>query len=115
MHPPPSSTRLLSTPPPLQAGCPAAAACLWDVTDRDLDRFTAALVTTWLLPDYADAAVAAAAAALPSSAGAASSDAGGPLLLDLSLAAALSRGVCKLPALVGLAPVCYGLPVHATP
>ena len=111
---PPARPAHAAPSPCLQAGCPVAAACLWDVTDRDLDRFTAALVTAWLLPDYADAAAAAAAAA--PSAGAASSapgDAGGPL--DLSLAAALSRGVCKLPALVGLAPVCYGLPVHATP
>ena len=83
---------------PLQAGCASAAACLWDVTDRDLDRYTRAFVSTWLLPDYAEAAAA---------------DADGPI--DLPLAAALSRGVCKLPALVGLAPVCYGLPVDAVP
>jgi separase len=34
----------------VQAGCAGVAGCLWDVTDRDLDRFTCALVSTWLLP-----------------------------------------------------------------
>ncbi|KAK9808987.1 hypothetical protein WJX72_007397 [[Myrmecia] bisecta] len=37
----------------LLAGCPAAVANLWDVTDRDIDRFSSALLERWLPPDGA--------------------------------------------------------------
>lgn len=33
------------------AGCPTVVANLWDVTDRDLDRFSKALFTLWGLDD----------------------------------------------------------------
>ena len=32
----------------LLAGAPAAVANLWDVTDKDIDRFSAALLRSWL-------------------------------------------------------------------
>ncbi|KAL0191363.1 hypothetical protein M9458_014061, partial [Cirrhinus mrigala] len=32
----------------LTAGCPLVLGNLWDVTDRDLDRFTSALLQSWL-------------------------------------------------------------------
>ena len=67
----------------LNAGCPAAVANLWDVTDRDIDRFANNLLEAWLQG---------------------SSD-----LLGDSVAEA--RGACKLSHLIGAAPVCYGLPV----
>ena len=67
----------------LNAGCPAAVANLWDVTDRDIDRFASNLLEAWLQG---------------------SSD-----LLGDSVAEA--RGACKLSHLIGAAPVCYGLPV----
>ncbi|KAF9105230.1 hypothetical protein BGX29_000419 [Mortierella sp. GBA35] len=35
----------------LLAGCPTVVANLWDVTDRDLDRFSKALFTLWGLDD----------------------------------------------------------------
>ena len=65
----------------LLAGGACVVACLWDVTDRDVDRLTAALLRTAPLG-------AGAAAALP----------------------ALRRD-CRLPALTGAAVVCYGMPV----
>ncbi|KAG0275409.1 hypothetical protein BGZ95_008824 [Linnemannia exigua] len=36
------------------AGCPTVVANLWDVTDRDLDRFSKALFTLWGLDDLSD-------------------------------------------------------------
>ncbi|KAF9907200.1 hypothetical protein EC991_011190 [Linnemannia zychae] len=36
------------------AGCPTVVANLWDVTDRDLDRFSKALFTLWGLDDMTD-------------------------------------------------------------
>lgn len=69
----------------LNAGCPAAVANLWDVTDRDIDRFANNLLAAWLRG--------------PSP---------GELLGD-SMAEA--RGACKLSRLIGAAPVCYGLPI----
>ncbi|KAF9120925.1 hypothetical protein BGW39_010986, partial [Mortierella sp. 14UC] len=36
------------------AGCPTIVANLWDVTDRDLDRFSKALFTLWGLDDISD-------------------------------------------------------------
>ena len=32
----------------LQAGCPLAVANLWDVTDRDIDRYSKGLLEAWL-------------------------------------------------------------------
>ncbi|XP_071231967.1 separin [Salvelinus alpinus] len=69
----------------LMAGCPLILGNLWDVTDRDIDRFTKALLESWL------------------SAGP------GASLLDHM---ALSRQATHLKHLIGAAPVVYGLPIH---
>ncbi|XP_033761425.1 uncharacterized protein LOC117343195 [Pecten maximus] len=66
------------------SGCPCIVSNLWDVTDRDIDRFLESLLSTWL------------AAEKPCS------------LLDILPAA---RDVCQLPYLIGSAPVVYGFPV----
>ena len=66
----------------LLAGCPSAVANLWDVTDKDIDRFSTALLKDWLKADGADMAAAVPAA----------------------------RSACRLPHLIGAAPVCYGVP-----
>jgi len=92
------------------AGCPAAVANLWDVTDKDIDRFSQAVLSSWISGgadssstggSRADGRQPAAAAA-----GGAAAEA------DMSAAVAASRGACKLPYLVGAAPVCYGIPSH---
>uniref|UniRef100_UPI00358E1714 separin isoform X2 n=1 Tax=Myxine glutinosa TaxID=7769 RepID=UPI00358E1714 len=69
----------------MMAGCPCVLGNLWDVTDRDIDRYTEQLLRGWLssagrksLPEY------------------------------LSLA----RTAPKLPFLTGAAPIIYGLPIH---
>ncbi|XP_068449511.1 separin isoform X2 [Clinocottus analis] len=69
----------------LTAGCPLFLGNLWDVTDRDIDRFTKVLLESWL------------------SAGS------GASLLDFM---GQSRQVTHMKHLVGAAPVIYGLPVH---
>ena len=75
------------------AGCPTAVANLWDVTDRDIDRFAMALLGKWLPADVE-----------------AADEDGGAHSLCISRSVAQSRDVCRLPHLIGAAPVCYGIP-----
>ncbi|KAF7712001.1 hypothetical protein HF521_001012 [Silurus meridionalis] len=69
----------------LTAGCPLVLGNLWDVTDRDIDRFTSALLQSWL-----------------------SGGSGSSLLQHL----VQSRDSTHLKHMIGAAPVAYGLPVH---
>ncbi|XP_056156403.1 separin [Lampris incognitus] len=69
----------------LMAGCPLVLGNLWDVTDRDMDRFTKALLKSWL-----------------------SAGPGSPLLNHIGP----SRHATHLKHLIGAAPVVYGLPIH---
>ncbi|KAK5872315.1 hypothetical protein PBY51_013029 [Eleginops maclovinus] len=69
----------------LIAGCPFVLGNLWDVTDRDIDRFTKYLLESWL-----------------------SAGSGAPLLDYMGP----SRQATHLKHLIGAAPVVYGLPVH---
>jgi len=78
----------------LIAGSPAVVANLWDVTDRDIDRFTACSLTHWL--------------SLPMSSTAATSSGS----TSLASVIATAREACTLPYLNGAAPVVYGLPVQ---
>jgi separase len=64
----------------------AVVANLWDVTDKDIDRFTAALLDQ-VVPTSSDDT---------------------RTLVD---AVATARGACVLPRLVGAAPVVYGFPL----
>lgn len=68
----------------IMAGCPLFVGNLWDVTDRDIDRYTEALLQGWL--------------------GAGS---GASLLHHVSLA----RQAPRLKYLTGASPIAYGLPV----
>uniref|UniRef100_T1IUX7 separase n=1 Tax=Strigamia maritima TaxID=126957 RepID=T1IUX7_STRMM len=67
----------------LLAGCPSIVADLWDVTDRDIDRFLESLLTLWMESEGE----------------------------NLCKIIPTSRSVCRLPYLIGAAPVTYGLPV----
>jgi hypothetical protein len=69
----------------LLAGCPVAVATLWDVTDKDIDRFAERLLKGWL------------------------TEGGGG---DVGLAVALARSACKLAHFIGGSIVCYGLPTQ---
>lgn len=69
----------------LLAGCPVAVATLWDVTDKDIDRFAERLLKGWL------------------------TEGGGG---DVGVAVSLARSACKLAYFIGGAIVCYGLPTR---
>lgn len=74
----------------LLAGCPALVANLWDVTDRDIDKFSNVLLDSWV--DTSDH----------------SPRPGRRRTLAEELPSA--RGACKLRYLNGASPVCYGVP-----
>ncbi|XP_067170221.1 separin [Apteryx mantelli] len=69
----------------IMAGCPLVLGNLWDVTDRDIDRYAEALLQGWL-----------------------KGGSGAPLLRHVARA----RQAPKLKHLIGAAPVAYGLPVR---
>jgi separase len=85
----------------LLGGSPAAAACLWDVTDRDIDRFAAAALARW---------AAAGGGGGGGGDGDDGSDAPPPVLFGAALEGA--RAACRLPHLIGAAPVVYGVPTR---
>ncbi|CEJ62125.1 hypothetical protein PMG11_10635 [Penicillium brasilianum] len=76
----------------LQAGSPALVATLWDVTDKDIDRFATSTFDTWGLVEKKENTPR-------------SGDGG----LDTAVAGA--RASCVLKYLNGAAPVVYGVPV----
>jgi hypothetical protein len=75
------------------AGCPALVANLWDVTDKDIDKFSNTLLESWV--DGKDSTADA-------------SNAGNVRSLPEELPEA--RQACKFLYLNGAAPVCYGVP-----
>ena len=70
----------------LCAGAPCVVGNLWDVTDRDIDKYCTTLLESFCL--------------------------GGNGERSMAQCVADARGSCKMKHLVGLAPVCYGVPVH---
>ncbi|KAK9822647.1 hypothetical protein WJX81_003434 [Elliptochloris bilobata] len=100
----------------LLAGSPVAVANLWDVTDRDIDRFARAMLEAWL-PLPPPAATPGRAIAIPAASSAVEANPAGPGAVgawqrQAAVAAAVAAGrlACRLPHLIGAAPVCYGLP-----
>ncbi|GAA5928121.1 separase [Sporobolomyces koalae] len=79
------------------AGCPALVVNLWDVTDKDIDKFALSVFDktgiTKTRPDGEE-------------------DQGKSTKLSLTTAVAQSRTVCNLRYLNGAAPVVYGIPVR---
>ncbi|EEC03685.1 conserved hypothetical protein [Ixodes scapularis] len=71
-------------------GSPCVVANLWDVTDRDIDRFTEGLLTSWIPTLVTKTHVP-----------------------DITKAVQVARKACKLQYLIGAAPVVYGIPVHS--
>ena len=114
--------------PPLNymhAGCPAVLATLWDVTDKDIDRFSVEVLEKWGLfeGELSSSASGATATARgsPVKKGAKSSssrnksrvgkEATSRKKRSLDLAVAESRTSCIMRYLNGAAPVVYGVPV----
>ncbi|KAJ3055646.1 hypothetical protein HK097_009845 [Rhizophlyctis rosea] len=90
----------------LMAGSPTLVANLWDVTDRDIDRFSRCMMEEWGLvaPQQQSPTKrkkgAGKARLIVSSEG-----------KSIVEAVATARGVCHLEYLIGAAPVVYGVPV----
>ncbi|GAA6007706.1 hypothetical protein JCM10207_004847 [Rhodosporidiobolus poonsookiae] len=84
-------------------GCPALVANLWDVTDKDIDKFAFSVFRQTGLADPDPEAPPP-----PSSSSSSSSSSS----VSLTAAIARSRDVCNLRYLNGAAPVVYGIPVR---
>lgn len=103
----------------MHAGCPAVLATLWDVTDKDIDRFSHATLEKWGLfeePMLSDVVCGAS----PVKKGAKSSRGKSKVrkakgvrnvYRSLDQAVAESRDSCIMRYLNGAAPVIYGVPV----
>ena len=97
---------------------PALVATLWDVTDKDIDRFSHALLKRWgLLPTTSTFPSSSTSRAkgkgherTTKATEASGSDSTGPV--SLVEAAARGREACILRYLNGAAPVVYGIPVY---
>ncbi|KAH7057895.1 peptidase family C50-domain-containing protein [Linnemannia elongata] len=83
------------------AGCPTVVANLWDVTDRDLDRFSKALFTLWGLDDSSGKGNERALT---------NSSRNFRPRLSIVEAVKEAREECRLKYLVGAATVVYGIP-----
>jgi separase len=106
----------------LCAGCPAAVANLWDVTDRDIDRFGEMLLQHWLGSNPTTADASGSSRSSSSSSSKAAKTAAAPPGRDCKghqggVAGVVndSREACRLQWLIGAAPVCYGVPTRVLP
>lgn len=105
----------------MSAGCPCVVANLWDVTDKDIDRFCQALLLQWrengtsagdipacgVQASDEEQAISYSQGVLPATANLADrKDA--PVLFGAAVPH--SRSACRLPFLIGAAPVVYGVP-----
>lgn len=81
----------------LHSGCPVAVANLWDVTDRDIDRFSQAVLKDWLGNNMEKVTSKQHICAGQS--------------VCISTSITNSRSACRLTSLIGAAPICYGIPV----
>ncbi|CAG8500014.1 24159_t:CDS:10, partial [Racocetra persica] len=88
------------------AGCPALVANLWDVTDKDIDRFSKALFNQWeLCPG--DVGINDDVRSYHSKI-----DVNSRGEVSLVQAVSMARNECKLKYLIGAAPVVYGIPCY---
>ncbi|CAG8631184.1 23020_t:CDS:10, partial [Cetraspora pellucida] len=88
------------------AGSPALVANLWDVTDKDIDRFSKALFNKWeLCPNFTSANddIRSYHSKI---------DMNSRRGISLVQAVSMARNECKLKYLIGAAPVVYGIPCY---
>ena len=101
----------------MQAGCPAMLATLWNVTDKDIDRFSENVLQKWGLlsrkPALDSSPIKKTARSRGKSKARQSPPAPSPENGNMSLdqAVAQGRGSCIFRYLNGAAPVVYGIPV----
>jgi separase len=103
----------------MMAGCPAVVGTLWDVTDRDIDRFAGRSFEEWgLLPkgtfkeDKRAKGKSRASSEDETTTG--ESEEEGQVMRNVSLAEAVarSREACRFKYLNAAAVVLYGIPVY---
>ncbi|RHZ44637.1 C50 family peptidase [Aspergillus thermomutatus] len=95
----------------LHAGCPALVATLWDVTDKDIDRFAKSTFEKWGLigeRDTRDQRTTLPSKGRSRSAKTSGTESSDPVTLDEAVSK--SRSACVLKYLNGAAPVIYGIP-----
>jgi len=111
-HSPWPGARVRTLPDPVMLLCSASVvANLWEVTDHDIDTFTAVMLHRWLqLPESFCRKLTAKAQKLSSSSSPASPRTVGG---DLASCVASARESFLLRYINGAAPVCYGVPVSA--
>lgn len=100
----------------MQAGCPAMLATLWNVTDRDIDRFSESVLRKWGLlssqpPPDSSPVKRTARSRGKSKARPSPSPPPESGNMSLDQAVAQGRGSCIFRYLNGAAPVVYGIPV----
>jgi hypothetical protein len=93
----------------LYGGSPCVTACLWDVTDKDIDRVTGAI----LLRAVGDSSAASSSSIQKATTMKMPSDDDKQMVIGRGLAASVTalRSSCKLPYLTGAALVVYGMPI----
>ncbi|ETI25937.1 hypothetical protein G647_02714 [Cladophialophora carrionii CBS 160.54] len=91
----------------LSGGSPALVGTLWDVTDRDIDRFALQLMENWGLLSVGSGS-GGPSLKNPTKSKAEKSQKRGPVSLDQAVAD--GREACMLKYLNGAAPVMYGVP-----
>ncbi|KAF3901547.1 Separin [Orbilia brochopaga] len=99
----------------IQGGSPAVVVTLWDVTDKDIDRYSSRVFESWgLFKETKDRKEKKGKGKLKvkHDGTAAADKSTGANCSSLCLAAATSRGACKMRYLNGAAPVVYGVPVY---
>ncbi len=101
----------------MQAGCPALLATLWDVTDKDIDRFSSRVLEQWGLferPQPQSSPVKKSAKQRGKSKIRDVESARNSEKVSVSLVEAVAKGreSCNLKYLNGAAPVVYGVPVY---
>ena len=103
----------------MHAGCPAMLATLWDVTDKDIDRFSQTVLEKWGLFETPQPPVSSSPVkkgGKQKGKGRAKNtekvDGDGRKPMSLDQAVTQSRDSCILKYLNGAAPVVYGVPVY---
>lgn len=103
----------------MHAGCPAMLATLWDVTDKDIDRFSQTVLEKWGLFEGRQPSVSSSPVkkgAKQQGKGRAKNtekvERGESKPISLDQAVAKGRDSCILRYLNGAAPVVYGVPVY---
>ncbi|KAL9028910.1 MAG: hypothetical protein Q9196_002789 [Gyalolechia fulgens] len=98
----------------MQAGCPAVVATLWDVTDKDVDRFSETMLQKWGLIKGQPPPVSSPVKKSTRGKGKGKADQSPPRdseHVSLDQAVAHGRGSCIFRYLNGAAPVVYGIPI----